>query len=174
MILPQYLSDVAREMRLKSAAIRRGFGSHRPSAGQNREDLVGEFLVQHLPRKFGVSTGIVISHEGEFSNQADLVVVDEQNNAPLYGGARNKLWPIEAVYALLEIKTALTPSELADAIGKGRRFKRLPRRFCETGEIQRIRIRYLLYGRSTLPPRRPPKPTLLPPLMMSPAVSNPI
>lgn len=81
---------------------------------------------------------MVISHEGVFSKQADLVVVDEQNNAPLYAATRNKLWPVEAVYALVEVKTVLHPSELSDAIAKGRKFKALKRRFCEAGQIQRI------------------------------------
>ena len=138
MILPEYLSDVTRDMRAKSAAIRRDFASHRLSAGENREDLVAEFLVNHLPRRFGVSSGMVISHDGVVSNQADLVVVDEQNNAPLYAATRNKLWPVEAVYALIEVKTTLHPGELADAIAKGRRFKALKRRFCEAGQVQRI------------------------------------
>lgn len=138
MVLPEYLSDVARDMRAKSAAIRRDFASHRLSAGENREDLVAEFLTNHLPRKFGVSSGIVISHDGLFSNQADLVVVDEQNNAPLYGATRNKLWPVEAVYALVEVKTTLSPSDLADAIAKGRKFKSLKRSFCEAGQVQPV------------------------------------
>jgi hypothetical protein len=138
MLLPEYLSDVAKDMRAKSAAIRRDFASHRLSAGENREDLVADFLHNHLPRKFGVSSGMVVSHDGLFSNQADLVVVDEQNNAPLYAAARNKLWPVEAVYALIEVKTTLHPAELTDAIAKGRRFKALKRRFCEAGQVQRI------------------------------------
>lgn len=137
MILPEYLSDVARDMRAKSAAIRRDFASHRLSAGENREDLVATFLANNLPRKFGVSSGMVISHEGVFSNQADLVVVDEQNNAPLYAAAPNKLWPVEAVYALIEVKTTLHPAEMADAIAKGRKFKALKRHFCQAGQIQR-------------------------------------
>jgi hypothetical protein len=137
MTLPEYLADVARELRAKSAAIRRDFASHRLSAGENREDLVERFLIEHLPKRFGVSTGLVISHDGLFSNQAHLVVVDDQNNAPLYGTTRNKLWPVEAVYALIEVKTSLTPSDLSDAIAKGRRFKTLKRRFCEAGALQR-------------------------------------
>lgn len=138
MLLPEYLADVAREMRSKSAAIRRDFASHRPSAGDNREDLVEHFLVDHLPRKYGVSTGMVISHDGAFSNQADLVIVDALHNSPLYAATRNQLWPVEAVYALVEVKTNLTPSEINDAVEKCRRFKRLPRRFCEAGQGQRI------------------------------------
>jgi hypothetical protein len=139
LILAEYLADVARDMRAKSAAIRRDFASHRPSAGDNREDLVESFLSQHLPNRFGVSTGMVISAEGVFSNQADLVVVDDQNNAPLYAATRNKLWPAEAVAALIEVKTTLGPGEIADAVAKARRFKTLRRSFCDAGQItQRI------------------------------------
>ena len=123
----------------KSTAIRRDFASHRSSAGTNREELVERFLVDHLPKRLGVSTGLIFSHEGKFSNQADLVVVDDQNNAPLYSDSPNKLWPVEAVYALIEVKTQLTPRDMADAISKGRRFKSLRRAFCETRSPQHIK-----------------------------------
>lgn len=137
MVLPDYLSDVARDMRAKSQAIRRDLASHHLSAGENREDVVAQFLTNHLPRRLGVGSGLVISHDGVFSKQADLLIVDDQNNAPLHGASRNKLWPVEAVYALIEVKTTLGPSELADAISKGRRFKSLPRRLCQAGQAQR-------------------------------------
>lgn len=138
MVLPEYLADIAREMRAKSSSIRRDFASHRLSAGENREDLVAAFLSDHLPKRFGVGSGMVISHEGLFSNQADLVVVDTLNNSPLYGTSRNQLWPVEAVYSLLEVKTNLTPTELKDSIAKGRRFKSLTRRYCDAGQGQRV------------------------------------
>jgi hypothetical protein len=138
MTLPEYLSDVAREMRSKSASIRRDFASHPPSAGDNREDIVADFLTYHLPKRFGVSTGMVISHDGVFSHQADLVIVDALNNAPLYTAMRNKLWPVEAVYALVEVKTTLGPSGLSDDIVKGRKFKSLRRMYCDAGQNQRI------------------------------------
>lgn len=138
MVLHEYLVDVAREMRSKSAAIRRDFATHRLSAGENREDVVENFLKTHLPRKFGVSSGLIISRDGGFSNQADLVVVDDLNNAPLHGTARHKLWPVEAVYALIEVKTTLSPDDLADSVSKGRKFKSLQRRYCEAGSGQRL------------------------------------
>src|SRR5437867_4405276 len=138
MTLPDYLADVAKELRSKSAAIRRDFASHRPSAGDNREDLVERFLIDHLPKRFGVSSGLIISHVGLFSKQADLVVVDHHNNAPLYGSSRTKLWPVEAVYGLIEVKTSLSPSNIADAITKGRHFKTLPRQFCTGPQPPRI------------------------------------
>jgi hypothetical protein len=137
-VLARYLADVAREMRATSASIRRGFATHRPSAGDNREEIVEQFLRDHLPRRFGVSSGLVIATNGAFSNQADLVVVDDHNNAPLYAASRNKLWPVEAVAALVEVKTTLGPAEIADAVAKARRFKTLPRQFGSAGNAQRI------------------------------------
>lgn len=138
MVLPDYLADVAKEMKAKSASIRRDFASHRPSAGGNREDLVSTFLREHLPLRFGVSSGLVISSNGLFSNQADLLVTDAFNNSPLYGSSSNQLWPAEAVYSMIEVKTALHPAELRDAISKARRFKTLPRQFTDAGHGQRI------------------------------------
>ena len=49
-VLPDYFEDVSRDMASKSAAIRRDFARHRPSAGDNREDLVEHFLKGHLPK----------------------------------------------------------------------------------------------------------------------------
>jgi hypothetical protein len=145
--LSTYLADVALEMRAQSAGIRRDFAAHRPSAGSNREEVVERFLANHLPKRFGVSTGLVISADGEFSNQADLVVVDDYNNAPLYPNARNKLWPVEAVAAFVEVKTMLSPTEITDAVAKARRFKSLRRIFGIAGEPQRIRDSlFVLWG----------------------------
>ena len=114
-------------MAAKSAAIRRDFATHHLSAGENREELLANFLSSHLPTRYGVSTGLVFAHNGVFSRQADLLIVDHQNNSPLHSSSPNKLWPVEAVYALIEVKTHLQPQDIADAIEKGRRFKQLMR-----------------------------------------------
>jgi hypothetical protein len=128
-ILPDYFADVAKEMRLRSASIKRDFASHRPSGGRNREDLVARFLEEHLPKQFGVDTGLLISPSGCFSSQVDLVVVDHLRNAPLHASRPEKLWPIESAYVLFEVKTQLTPTNIADAVKKCRRFKTLDRQF---------------------------------------------
>ncbi|SOD17256.1 DUF6602 domain-containing protein [Nitrosomonas ureae] len=135
-LFPDYLADVTREMAAKSNAIRRDFATHRLSGGENREHLVTDFLSSHLPGRFGVSSGLIVSPIGQFSNQADVVVVDGQNNSPLYGASRVRLWPVESVYALIEVKTTLSPAELTDSVSKCQRFKKLERRFCETSDLK--------------------------------------
>lgn len=131
MDLPLYFADVASELDRKSKAIRRDFATHRGSAGGNRETLLKEVLRDYLPRAFGIDTGLIASNNGQFSNQADLVITDQSWNAPLYPSGPNRIWLVEAVYALIEVKTSLTPTEITDAINKCQRFKRLPRRFSE-------------------------------------------
>ena len=146
MRIPEYMIDVTNRMQDQSASIRRDFASHRPTAGNAREGLVLEFLEEHLPKKFEVSTGLLFSSNGELSKQADLVIVDGLNNAPLYGSTLNKFWPVEAVYALIEVKTSLTPTELSDAIEKGRSFKRLSRKFLPSPAQNILDSLFIIWG----------------------------
>ncbi|MDD2736880.1 MAG: hypothetical protein PHF56_23345 [Desulfuromonadaceae bacterium] len=138
--IPEYFADIVQEMAAKSRAIRRDFSSHRPSAGTNREQIVADFLRAHLPRRFGVETGLVVNVDGQFSKQADLVIVDAMSNAPYHSQAPNPLWPVEAVYSLIEVKTSLTLPEINDCIAKCRQFKQLKRQFADVpGLTQNIR-----------------------------------
>ena len=129
MSISEYMNDAAKEMRRRSKSIRRDFAMHRGAAGDLRENLLAKFLKDHLPRRFGVRCGFAISSDGWVSNQADVLVVDQDNNAPLHPGSSHELWPVEAVYALVEVKSKLPPHELRDAVNKCRRFKQPHRKF---------------------------------------------
>jgi hypothetical protein len=138
MDLPSYFTDVAAELERKSQAIRRDFATHRGAGGSNRENLIADVLRDYLPREFGIDTGLITAANGQFSNQSDLIVTDHSWNAPFYPSGPNRIWLVEAVYALLEVKTNLTVPEIADAVNKCRRFKALPRNFSEAPESPRI------------------------------------
>jgi len=138
MAVDRYFAEIANELKRKSDRVKEGFSTHALSAGQNREDLVGNFLREYLPKSFGIDTGLILSCEGEFSKQADLVIVDQLHNAPLFPSSTNKLWLVESVYALIEVKTDLTPSNLQDSLEKCVKFKRLKRNFQEVPQLPRI------------------------------------
>ena len=129
MAIPEYFASVAEELRRQSDRVRFNFATHRPSAGDNRESIVAEFLRSHLPQSVGVSTGLVLSSDGIFSQQADVLITDVLTNAPLYSTMPEQLWLAESVYAIIEVKTNLSPREIADSIEKCRRFKSLARSF---------------------------------------------
>lgn len=129
MSVHEYFAQIADEMKGRSDRVRLGFSTHRLTAGENREGIVADFLREYLPKAFGVDTGLILSKSGEFSNQADIVVVDQAYNAPLFPSSTKHLWLIESVYTLIEVKTTLSPSDISDAIQKCRRFKTLTRDF---------------------------------------------
>jgi len=138
MTFDEYMREIVAEMSRKSVNIGKAYAQHKSSVGSNRECLVAKFLREHLPKRFGVSTGLIISHDGYCSNEADLVVFDRANNSPLYPGFGKELWPVEGIYALIEVKSQLSPRDLNNAISKLRKFKNLQRSFPPVKDEPRI------------------------------------
>ena len=101
-----------------------GFVQHRGDRGENREELLRDFLERHLPQKYGVLKGEIISREGARSHSADIIIYDALNAPVLYSG-RTAVVPVESVYGIIEAKSTLSKAELVDAIGKVESFKRL-------------------------------------------------
>lgn len=128
MNISEYFKNISDRFNSESNELRLFFSTHRPSAGSNREGLVADFLRKHLPSKYEISHGLVFSSEGEFSNQADVLVCDALNNAPLFRDRKEPIWLVESIYALVEVKTTISPSELDDCIAKCQKFKSLKRR----------------------------------------------
>jgi hypothetical protein len=138
MDIAAYFGDVSEELQRRSDRIRLGFSSHEGLSGANREELVAAFLSENLPAEFVVDTGLILCSTGEFSNEADIVIIDRLRNAPLFSDLQKKLWLVESVYGLIEVKTQLTPTTLTDAVEKCARFKRLPRHFADVPALPRL------------------------------------
>jgi len=97
---------------------------HAGDRGENREALLCEFLEQHLPTRYGVTKGQVVTKAGEVSHSADLIVYDTINCPVLYR-EETAVLPIEGVYGIIEVKSRLSKAELIDAMKKIDSFKRL-------------------------------------------------
>ena len=127
MSINKYFANVTKELLNKSEEIKDFFASHRPTAGTNRESKVANLLQEYLPTRYEIGSGLILSKDGEFSNQADVIIADKMSNSPLFASEKEKIWLVESVYSLIEVKTQLTPSTLTDSLEKCRRFKTLPR-----------------------------------------------
>lgn len=137
-MLEQYFSDVTADLNRNSQRIRTFFSTHAPSAGNNREDMVAKLLKEHILPLAGIGTGLVMSATGEFSNQSDVVLFDPASNGPIFQQSPIPIWLLEAVYSVIEVKTQLTPTTIADTIAKCRRFKTLPKRYSDSHGRQKI------------------------------------
>lgn len=97
---------------------------HKGDRGENREVLLREFLEEHLPKRYGVAKGEVITKAGDQSHSADVIVYDAIECPVLYS-AGTRIFPIEGVYGIIEVKSTMSKAEFVDASHKIESFKRL-------------------------------------------------
>jgi hypothetical protein len=101
-----------------------GFIQHPGDKGENRERILRDFLSTHLPKKYGVTKGEIITKGWQHSHAADVIIYDADNCPVLYV-EQTAILPIEGVYGIIEVKSRLSKSELLDATGKIESFKHL-------------------------------------------------
>lgn len=81
---------------------------HSGLVGSENEQAIANVLQGFLPPRFGVEVNaIVIDRFGSASRQADIVIFDAERQASFF----RKVYPVEIVYAVIEVKTSLTASE---------------------------------------------------------------
>jgi len=104
--------------------------SHSLSTGEAREFVLKELLRQYLPAKLGVEKGIIISSaENEFpSKQIDIIIYDKLNTPVLYNAENLRIFPIEGVYAVIEVKSNLNSTTLKNAIDNIRSVKKMTKK----------------------------------------------
>lgn len=88
---------------------------HSGDTGSNREDILAEWLVQHLPKSsFPEVGGNVIDSTGRVTGQIDIVLYND--SAPRFGSNLKSYFYAEGVVASIEVKSKLTRSKLISAI----------------------------------------------------------
>lgn len=101
-----------------------GFIKHSGDKGENREHILREFLKTHLPKRYGVTKGEILTKEGQRSHAVDIIIYDALNCPVLYS-EQTAIVPIEGVYGIIEVKSRLSKAEFLDAARKIESFKRL-------------------------------------------------
>lgn len=102
--------------------------AHRPTSGTAREFAIKEVLRQYLPQKLAVGSGAVISSDGQISKQMDIVIYDALNTPILFSAGDTQIFPVECVYAVIEIKSRLNTQELKKSAEVIRSIKQMPKK----------------------------------------------
>jgi proteasome lid subunit RPN8/RPN11 len=77
---------------------------HQGSKGDATEDKWIEFLRTYLPKRYNVDKAMVIDHEGNVSQQIDIVLYDVFYTPFIFNHDGFKYIPAEGVYAVFEVK----------------------------------------------------------------------
>jgi hypothetical protein len=88
---------------------------HNPEKGRGVEAAVRSALRAVLPSRFSIGTGFAITSAGDMSPQLDLVIYDALHNAPVILEGGTGLFPIECIYASVEVKSLLNAKGIHDA-----------------------------------------------------------
>lgn len=130
-MLPKLFASIEQTMlaRFREA----GFIKHPGDKGENREHILREFLATHLPKKYGVAKGEIVTKDGQHSHSADIVIFDAVNCPVLYS-EKTAIIPIEGVFGVIEVKSSLSKAEFIGAARQIEAFKKLAPR--ELGVIE--------------------------------------
>ena len=100
---------------------------HAGEQGRNNEAVIRQFLSNHLPQKYTVSTGKVVSANGQLSQQVDVIIHDRTHTPGLKLGKEWSIVPVESVRAVISVKTTLNRSSLRDSLANIESVRALPR-----------------------------------------------
>lgn len=101
--------------------------AHGDIKGYGREALVQEFLSTHLPDEVEYLTGEILDPDDQRSGQVDVILQSKrQPKIPLFGNVH--LAFVDAVIAVVEVKSNLTTQHLSAALDQFARIKALRRR----------------------------------------------
>lgn len=93
--------------------------------GTGREEALKAFLAEHLPKRYGIGTGFVINSRGDESKQLDIVIYDA-NVCPVFAvDKQHNAYPIEGVFAAIEVKSTLNEETMFQAWDNAYQFKQV-------------------------------------------------
>lgn len=112
---------------------------HKGKKGETREDLLKDFLLAYLPKKYSLSTGEITDTNKLVSHQCDIVIYDQSDCPLIFSNKNYSVFPCEPVYATIEVKSCLDNKELLDCVKKTKAIKNLSR---DNGYIASIVFAY--------------------------------
>ena len=90
---------------------------HEGLKGGENEKVLMEVIRGFLPSRYGVeNNAVVIDRHGQCSRQCDIVIYDDVHSPKYF----HKVYPVETVHAVIEVKTRLTKQDVDGALENGR------------------------------------------------------
>jgi hypothetical protein len=110
--LDHYFSSVYNKLEADALLFNRKL-PHSGLVGSENENAIADVIRGFLPPKFGVEVNaLVIDRFGKVSRQADIVIYDAEKQASFF----RKVYPVEIVYAVIEVKTSMSSTEAKAAM----------------------------------------------------------
>lgn len=110
------------ELRSRSDRVRNLIGSaHWLSDGHHKEELFRQFLGRHLPSRFRITRGFIVTSEAQnnISREIDILITDSESELPWFLEGNLIVTPPGAALAQIHVKTRFGLKELTDVLESG-------------------------------------------------------
>ena len=114
-LLEEYYRGITQQLRAEVDFINSLF-QHQGLKGEGNEAVLRDLLIKFIPRRFGIGTGVVIDRNGKPSRQCDIVVYDTLLYPSLLSLSHVHIFPVDVVYATIEVKTTLDSETAKNAL----------------------------------------------------------
>ncbi|MEW6493468.1 MAG: DUF6602 domain-containing protein [Cyanobacteriota bacterium] len=114
-ILEQYYRGITQKLRSEVDLINSLF-QHQGLKGEGNEIILRELLKNFIPKKYSIGTGVVIDRKGNQSRQCDIIIYDNFLYPSFLSLSTVHLFPVEIVYATIEVKTTLNTKSAKEAL----------------------------------------------------------
>lgn len=114
-ILQQYYQGVVQQLRSEVDLINALF-QHQGVKGEGNESVIRDLLTRFIPKRYGISTGVIIDRHGNHSRQCDIVIYDSFLYPSLLSLTHSHLFPVDIVYAVIEVKTTLNSQSSKESL----------------------------------------------------------
>lgn len=114
-VLNQYYQGITQQLRSEVDFINSLF-EHQGVKGAGNENALRNLITKFIPKRYGVGTGVVIDQYGHPSRQCDIVIYDTFLYPSLLSLTSVHLFPVDLVYATIEVKTTLNSQSAKEAI----------------------------------------------------------
>lgn len=134
-LLEKYYRGISQQLRSEVDFINTLF-HHQGVKGAGNEAVLRELLTKFIPGRYGVGTGVVIDRLEKQSHQCDIVIYDKLHYPSLLSLTSAHLFPVDIVYATIEVKTTLTATcakQALDNIRSVSTLSILPKDFMTSG-----------------------------------------
>lgn len=112
---------------------------HAGQKGTAAETALRDLLRQTLPKRLGISEGVIGASDGTLSPQQDLLIYDAADAPVFFQAGETKVIPIEFVYAIIEVKTKLKPIDILETSKKNAQIRSKQKFFVGDVEPKRPR-----------------------------------
>ena len=90
---------------------------HNGSKGDMRENSLKKFLQEgRFPSKYDIRSGEIVTPQNNTTRQCDLIIYDRLEGVPLIYDESTQVYPIDTIYAVVEVKSKLSKDKLIEAL----------------------------------------------------------